>query len=478
MRLIAITLTIVLVTTFTAIVKSDDTPKRSPELQVLDRFVGTWDMKVTVKPAGAEGINYDGVSYRKWSQGGQVVVFEEPMPGQEFHMPLTYDPKSKAYPGVAMQGVGRTTVTGAWDEKTLTMHFVLEYENKWTYRGTHRFVDKDHAEVKGKVTNAEGKLAMELTMKQTRRKDADTSATKSRGTIGFSALTLENPFFMHIAETMKAEAKKHGYDLFCVSTDLDVAKQVSQIDDFIAEGFATIVINPCDSKSIGPAIKRANDTGIPVFTNDIQYAGDLGKVICHVGTDNYQGGLLAGKATVDAISESGGKVVILHFPQVEACELRVKGFNEVLAKHNALSDSKKIEVVAALDGGASRGESFSATRDAIQAHPDLAAIFAINDPSALGAYVALERAGKTDQVTIVGFDGQHIGKQAILEGKILCDPVQSPDGIGRATVESIIKFFAGEDIKAEILIPTKLYFKKDAEKDPALKKNVEEQFAN
>lgn len=85
-------------------------------------------------------------------------------------MALSYDPNTKTYPGVLLQGVDRATTTGTWDEKSQTMHLVVEYENKWTYRGTHRFVDNDHAEINGKVTNAEGKLTMELTMKQTQRK--------------------------------------------------------------------------------------------------------------------------------------------------------------------------------------------------------------------------------------------------------------------------------------------------------------------
>jgi ribose transport system substrate-binding protein len=226
-----------------------------------------------------------------------------------------------------------------------------------------------------------------------------------QGHIGFSALT--NPFFKVIADSMRAEAKGHGYDVLVVSAERDVKKQADQIDDFIVKGVSAIVLNPCDSQSIGPAIKRANEAGIPVFTNDIKYDGDKGTVICHVATDNYQGGKLAGKAMVDHLGEAGGKVAILHFPQVESCQLRVKGFKEVVDAHNSKKDSAKIQVVATLDGGGVRDEGFAAGKDVVEAHPDLAAIFAINDPSALGARAALEAAGKADQVTIIAFDVQY-----------------------------------------------------------------------
>jgi len=285
---------------------------------------------------------------------------------------------------------------------------------------------------------------------------------ESKVSIGYSALTLTNPFFKVIADTMEAEGKKHGYELIVVSGERDVKKQADQINEFIVKGVDVIVLNPCDSQSIGPAIKKANEAGIPVFTNDLAYAGDAGEVVCHIATDNYQGGKLAGEAMVKAIGDSGGKVAILHFPQAESCQLRVKGFREIIDAHNDKSENK-IEIVSTLD------EGFKAAKDSIEANSDLAAIFAINDPSALGAHAALEAAGKADQVTIIGFDGQKIGKEAIRDGKILCDPIQFPDRIGRVTIEQIVKYFNGDDVEPEILIPSELYYKEDALADPELK---------
>lgn len=298
------------------------------------------------------------------------------------------------------------------------------------------------------------------------------SETSRKGVIGFSALTLTNPFFKEIADEMAAAAALQGYEMILVSGERDVKKQADQIDDFIVKGVTAIVLNPCDSKSIGPAIQKANDAGIPVFTNDIKYDGSQGKVVCHVATDNYQGGKLAGQAMVKLLGDSGGKVAILHFPQVESCQLRVKGYQEVIDAHNATGKGGTIVTATTLDGGGMRDEGYKAAKDAIEAHPDLAAVFAINDPSALGARAALEAAGKADQVRIIGFDGETNGKQAILEGKIVCDPIQFPDRIGQATIEMIIKHFNGEEVPAEILIPSKLYYQDDARKDPALKNSA------
>ncbi|MEZ6059787.1 MAG: substrate-binding domain-containing protein [Planctomycetaceae bacterium] len=290
-----------------------------------------------------------------------------------------------------------------------------------------------------------------------------------RGTIGYSALTLTNPFFKVIADKMTEEAAAHGYKVIVVSADQDVNEQSRQIDNFIVQGVTAIVLNPADSQSIGQAIRKANDAGIPVFTNDIKYAGSDGKVICHVATDNLQGGRLAGEAMVRLLGESGGQVGILGYPDVESCQMRVQGFKEVVDAHNAANPNAKIELVSELNGEGTRDAGKQATQAMIEANPDLAAIFAINDPSALGAWVAIDAVGKTDQVTIIGFDGHIDGKRAILEGKILCDPIQFPDRMAVQTIDSIVKYFAGDtNLESEILIPSQLYYKADAEKDPEL----------
>jgi ribose transport system substrate-binding protein len=146
----------------------------------------------------------------------------------------------------------------------------------------------------------------------------------------------------------------------------------------------------------------------------------------------------------------------------------VKGFREAIGLYNAGRASGKIDIVAELPGGGVKDVGFKTAEDLLQAQPDLAGIFAINDPSALGARAALEKAGKTG-IKLVGFDGQPEGRQAIKDGKIFADPIQFPDRIGVETMRAIVKHFAGEPLPPQILIPTALYRKADGQKDPSLR---------
>src|SRR5205807_4911453 len=171
----------------------------------------------------------------------------------------------------------------------------------------------------------------------------------------------------------------------------------------------------------------------------------------------------------EALGNSGGKVVILDFKQAESCLLRTKGFKEIIEKHNKDTSKKPITIVAELPGDGQKEKGYKVAQDALEAHADLAGIFAINDLSALGAYSALEKASKTDQVKIIGYDGQPEGKQAIKEGKIYADPIQYPERIGAETAHAILQYFQGDQPKAEILIPTGLYRQADGAKDNSLK---------
>ena len=297
------------------------------------------------------------------------------------------------------------------------------------------------------------------------------SGTKvaSKGTIGVSVLTMRNEFFKVIADNIKAEAEKAGYDVIVTDGDMKVEEQRRQVQDFIVKKCSAIVLCPTDAVSIGPVIQEANKAGIPVFTADLACLDPKAEVVSHIATDNLAGGKQAGEAMIEALGESGGKVVILHFKKAESCLLRVRGFREVIDAHNKGRETGKIEIVSELPGEGDKPKGYSCTQDALQTSPDLAGIFAINDPSALGAYAALEKAGKTDQVKIIGFDGQPDGKQAIKDGQIYADPIQHPDQIGQLTMQTILKYFDGETVPEKQLIPTELYRKADGEKDPELK---------
>lgn len=295
------------------------------------------------------------------------------------------------------------------------------------------------------------------------QKPPPAGSPKSAGVIGVSVLTMTNPFFREIVDAMTDEAKKVGMEVVAVSGDNRPEVQNPQVREFIVKRVSAIVLTPCDSKSIGETIREANAAGIPVFTADIACIDPDAKVVSHVATDNYSGGREAAKAMMAAIGNRG-RVAIVDHPKVESVMLRTKGFRDELAEAKS-----PIEIAGTVVGEGAKDTSYKVTQDLLAANRDLAGIFAINDPSALGAYAAVEKAGLAGKIRIVGFDGQLEAKQAIKEGKIYADPIQFPDRIGRETVRAITSYLDGKPPPRQLLIPTSLYGKDEAMKDPALK---------
>jgi len=149
---------------------ADDTAKRSDELQVLDRFIGTWDSVVTNKTTGEKSSTTE---QRRWSRKGTFVLSEDfnPTTEKEAHFLMTYDPHDKAYRTCFMAQSNTTPIRGTWEEEAQTMGWngADAYNNRVT--GTRRFIDKDTAEWLLVITNPEGQVLTELSAKQKRRKE-------------------------------------------------------------------------------------------------------------------------------------------------------------------------------------------------------------------------------------------------------------------------------------------------------------------
>jgi ribose transport system substrate-binding protein len=286
-------------------------------------------------------------------------------------------------------------------------------------------------------------------------KRADKNHLRKNLTIGVTLLTRTHPFYQELEAGLKDAAIENGYTLIITAGEFDVARQKDQIQDFIVRKVDAIIVSPCDSKSIGTAIQAANQAGIPVFTADIACLAEGAKVVCHTASDNVAGGQLAAKAIVQALGGSG-KVAIIDHPEVESVIQRVKGFEDELAK------SPNITLVAKLSGHGVKDQAFRTAEDILQAHPDLDAIFGINDDSALGALAAVEKAGKSGKIKIVGFDAVPEAREAIKAGKIYADVIQKPNEIGRKTIEAIKTYISGGIVPPVNLIPCGLFTKENA----------------
>jgi ribose transport system substrate-binding protein len=222
-------------------------------------------------------------------------------------------------------------------------------------------------------------------------------AQKKLAEVAVTVGDLGNPFFVQIAHGAEAAAKKinPSVKFASESSNYDVNNQTNQMDNFVASGASLILLNAADSKGIAPAVLRAKAAGVTVVAVDV---GAEGGVDATVTSNNKQAGQLDGKLVADRL-KGKGQIVIVNGPPVTAVTDRVAGFLEEIKK----SPDIKILSHDQNDWG-SRDGGLRVMTDLLTAFPKIDAVFAINDPTAIGCDLAAKQAQRKD-FFIVGVDG-------------------------------------------------------------------------
>jgi ribose transport system substrate-binding protein len=219
---------------------------------------------------------------------------------------------------------------------------------------------------------------------------------KDLKSIGISLGSLGNPFFIALARGAEFEATKinPNVKVTTVGFDYDLGKQFTQIDNFIAAGVDLILLNPGDANAMGPAIARAKAAGIVVVAVDTAAKG----ADATITTDNVQAGAIACQYIVDKLHGTGD-VIIQNGPQVSAVVDRVNGCKASFAK------APGIKVLSSdQDGKGSREGGLNVMQSHLTRFPKIDAVFAINDPQAIGTDLAAKQL-KRDGIIITAVDG-------------------------------------------------------------------------
>ena len=237
---------------------------------------------------------------------------------------------------------------------------------------------------------------------------------KDLKTIGISLGSLGNPFFIALSKGAEFEAKKTNPNvkLLTFGFDYDLGKQVNQIDNFIAAGVDLILLNPGDVKALKPAIEKAQKAGIKVVVAvDTNAEG----ADAAVTTDNVQAGQIACQFFIDKLGGKGN-VIIENGPQVSSVVDRVNGCKKALA---AAPNMKLLS--SDQDGKGSRDAGLTVMKSLLTRFPKVEAIFAINDPQALGSNLAAKQLNRTDMI-ITSVDGAPDIEAGLKDPQVADDP--------------------------------------------------------
>lgn len=266
------------------------------------------------------------------------------------------------------------------------------------------------------------------------------------GSVGLMLQDISNPFFAAMQTSMTAEAESQGFSLNVQDGRQDLAAQNDQIDAFIQQGVDLILLNAVDSEGIASAVARAQAAGVIVVAVDVDATG----ADAAVTTDNVEAGRQACQALIDELGGEGNILIVEGTPTTAPQE-RVQGCEEILAENEGIT------VLGRQSGNNDRASGLSLTTDMLTANAVVDGIFAINDPMALGADLAVQQAGR-DGVVIVGVDGspEAVGALNDESSNFFATPAQDPGGMALKALEVGQAIVAGDtpEERVTLLNPT------------------------
>jgi len=254
-------------------------------------------------------------------------------------------------------------------------------------------------------------------------------------TVAFVPKALNSPFWAEMQEAAEKEAAAQGIHLISLAAEreTDVERQYQIIENLIQQKVDAILLSPSGSKELVPAIRKANDANIPVLLLDTRIdevaAASVGAVVLtYIGSDNFEGGAVAGRYLAATLGGSGEVAIIEGISGHETADQRRLGFLEGVAEHHG------IRVVASQTANWERALAYNVAENLLQAHPEIDAIFAANDEMALGALEAIAAARRLEDVDVIGFDVIPDALTNIRSGRLLGSVAQFPGEMGRLGV--------------------------------------------
>ncbi len=246
-----------------------------------------------------------------------------------------------------------------------------------------------------------------------------------------------------------AEAEALGVNVVVlgITEEGDYNEQVAHIEDLVTRQVDLIVLVPAEASALVPAVEAAVAAGIPVINLDSPIETD--QVVSFIGSDNVEGGRMAGQYIAEQLGGQG-QVAVIRGRLGNPVELqRYTGFTEAIAAYDG------IELVAEGVGNWEADQGYNVMEDFLTAHPDLDAVFAESDRMILGAAQAAAAAGRDDLI-LVGLDGILEALQAVRDGTISADVAQRPDLMGAYAVRYGLEFLQTGEIDPVITTPMTL----------------------
>lgn len=289
----------------------------------------------------------------------------------------------------------------------------------------------------------------------------DNEPHKTKFVIGMSQCNLGEPWRVQMNKDIEEAAKAHESEITLILKDAQNKSetQQAQVRELIQQGVNLIIISPRESRPLTKPVEEAMDAKIPVIVLDRNVETE--NYTCFIGSDNVKIGQEAGKYVAKLLGGKGKIVELKGLQTTKPGQDRHNGFMEGIK-------GTQIKVIFEVDCQWLEGKARDEMASALARFPndgDIDLVYGHNDPSAHGAYRAVQQEGKgrEKKIKFVGIDAlPHEGVKYVKDG-LLAATFQYPTG-GTEAIENALKILKGEKVEKKITLGTKLFTKDNVDK--------------
>jgi len=269
--------------------------------------------------------------------------------------------------------------------------------------------------------------------------------------VGFSQSEKEdNPFRIAETQSIKDEAAAIGVKkLITTNAQSTLSKQISDIQDMIAQGAQVLIVAPLNSDGLEPALAAAREKNIPVITVDRKLnATACEDYVSFLGSDFVEQGKRAADQLIAGTGGKGNVAILLGASGNSVTTDRTSGFVDQIA-----AEAPDITIVAQQTGEFARDKGQSVTEQLLQSNPEITAIYAENDEMGLGAQAAIIAAGKVPgkDIQIYSIDGTRNAVEQLAAGSYN-GVIESNPRFGPLAFATLESFLAGDPVGQDIVI--------------------------
>lgn len=267
---------------------------------------------------------------------------------------------------------------------------------------------------------------------------ASTAQTPSQHTVTLIAKSTETEFWLSVFAGAEAAATEYNMKLTIVGpeTEEDYETQNQMVADTVEAGAEALIFSAIHYDKNAQAIDAAAQSGVKIVAIDSNVASDA--VSTYIGTDNYAAGQMAAQAALERVN-GDFKVGIINYD--------ISSFNGQERERgavDALNASGRAEIISVINTLAEAQQAQADTVKLLEEHPEINVLLAFNEPTSVGAAMAIQQLECEDSIFLVGFDSNVASVDGLQDGSVDALIVQNPYAMGYLGVESAYKLLNGQ----------------------------------